>query len=104
MVFISGQKAWRAGMGDAVAGSIEEQTARAIDNIESILKGVGMGLPDLVRLQCFLSDISDYERFNKAYRERLGDCKPTRCVMGNIQLRSNALVELVAEAYRSACP
>lgn len=101
MIYISGQKAWDPQTGDLVGSTIEEQTALIFDNIEKILDGLGLTLKNTVRLSCFLSEVGQYPIFNEVYETCLGGHKPCRTVLSGLSLRDGALLEIVAEAYRT---
>lgn len=99
MVFVSGQKAWNAN-GSLVEGDVVRQTEVIFDNIVAILSQIGLEMTDVARISCHLSNISNYDAFNRVYTKKLGQHRPARTVLGGYQLRDGALVELVVEAYR----
>jgi 2-iminobutanoate/2-iminopropanoate deaminase len=55
--------------GEAVTGSIEEQTRQTLQNIKDVLKRAGSSLEKVVKVNVFLSDLSEWERMNTVYRE-----------------------------------
>lgn len=99
-VCIAGQKAWDPTSGNLIAADITTQTGLVFDNIEGILRQLGLRLNDVIRIQCHLADISHYDAFNTVYTERLGEARPARTVLGGYDLREGALVELVVDAFR----
>ena len=99
LIIISGQKSWDEN-GNVVGADIVEQTHKIFDNLEIILSDQGLNLDSIVRINCHLSNIRDYIDFNSVYSKRLSQHKPTRCVLGGYELRDNALIELVVEAYK----
>jgi 2-iminobutanoate/2-iminopropanoate deaminase len=101
LVVIAGQKAWDPVTGELTGEDIIQQTHLVFDNVEAILSACGLSLADLVRVQCHLADVEDYEAFNAVYAQRLGDARPVRTVLGGYQLREGALVELVVDAFAS---
>ena len=80
-------------MGDTV----EEQTARVLENIKAILEAGGASLADVVKVSAHLSDLSLFERYNKVYATYFPDPKPTRTTVGSQLL--GILVEIDAIAY-----
>ncbi len=68
--FVSGQIARDAATGEIAGGSVAEQTEMVIDNLESVLAGVGLGLADIVKTTVFLTDMATFEEMNAVYRRR----------------------------------
>ena len=69
-LFVSGQIPIDPETGKLVAGDIKAQTAQVLDNIEAILRGAGLGLEDVVKVEVYLSDISDFSDVNEVYASR----------------------------------
>jgi 2-iminobutanoate/2-iminopropanoate deaminase len=55
--------------GQAVTGSIEDQTRQTLQNIKDVLKRAGSSMEKVVKVNVFLSDLSEWERMNEVYRE-----------------------------------
>ena len=96
-VYVAGQ-----GPGDPVtrknAGeTIEEQTARTLENVKAILEAAGASMGDVVKTTVHLSDLGLFSRFNKVYETYFPDPKPVRTTVGS-QLMG-ILVEIDAVAY-----
>jgi 2-iminobutanoate/2-iminopropanoate deaminase len=96
-LFVSGQGPLDPQTGKVVGATIEEQTARVIENIKAILEAGGASLADVVKVSAHLSDVSLFERYNKVYASYFPDPKPTRTTVGS-QLMG-ILVEIDAVAY-----
>ncbi len=47
-----------------------------------MLESVGSHLSDVVHVNIFLKQMSDFEAMNAAYIEKLGDHRPARTVIG----------------------
>jgi 2-iminobutanoate/2-iminopropanoate deaminase len=99
-VFISGQGPLDPQTGKAVGETIEEQTARVLENIKAILEAGGASMADVVKVSAHLSDLSLFERYNRVYASYFPDPKPTRTTVGS-QL-PGILVEIDAIAYVGA--
>jgi len=98
-VFVSGQGPLDPKTGKVVGDTIEEQTARVLENIKAILEAGGAGMADVVKVSAHLSDMSLFERYNRVYASYFPDPKPTRTTVGS-QL-PGILVEIDAIAYVS---
>src|ERR1044071_2956197 len=96
-IFVSGQGPLDPATGKIVGETIEEQTARVLENIKAILEAGGATLADVVKVSAHLSDLALFERYNKVYSTYFPDPKPTRTTVG-IQLLG-ILVEIDAIAY-----
>ncbi|MGZ9234255.1 MAG: RidA family protein, partial [Anaerolineales bacterium] len=76
-VFVSGQGPLDPATGEIVGSSIEEQTARVLENIKAILEAGGATMADVVKVSAHLSDLSLFDRYNKVYATYFPDPKPT---------------------------
>ncbi|HYN08692.1 MAG TPA: RidA family protein [Vicinamibacterales bacterium] len=100
IVFLSGQKAWKAGTGDRIEGEIAAQTRQVLLNIETILSELRLNWSHVTRMQCCLADPVDYAAFNEVYASVLGIHRPARTTLAGFRLRGGALIEIISEAYR----
>ena len=96
-VFVSGQGPLDPQTGKIVGDTIEDQTARVLENIKAILAAGGAGMADVVKVTAHLSDLALFERYNKVYARYFPDPKPTRTTVGSQLL--GILVEIDAIAY-----
>ena len=83
--------------GQIVGETVEEQTARVLENIKAILEAGGATMADVVKVTAHLSDLALFERYNKVYSTYFPDPKPTRTTVGSQLL--GILVEIDAIAY-----
>jgi len=97
-VFVSGQGPLDPETKQIVGETIEEQTARTLENIKGILEAGEAGMADVVKVTAHLSDLSLFERYNKVYASYFPDPKPTRTTVGS-QLLLDVLVEIDVMAY-----
>lgn len=67
-------------MGEWAGLTITEQTRQCISNIETILKGVGRTLADVVKTTVYLVNPDDYKAMNDVYREFFPVDPPARSV------------------------
>jgi len=96
-IFVSGQGPLDPATGQVVGKTIEEQTARVLENIKAILEAGGATLADVVKVSAHLSDLAMFERYNKVYATYFPNPKPTRTTVGS-QL-PGIMVEIDAIAY-----
>ena len=77
-----------------VEGDIAVQTNRVLDNLESILKGAGGTLRDVVKTTVFMTDLGDFAKMNEAYAARFGDHRPARSTVQVSKLPKGAQIEI----------
>ena len=96
-IFVSGQGPLDPATGKIVGGTIEEQTARTLENIKAILEAGGATMADVVKVTAHLTDLSNFAAYNKVYATYFPDPKPVRTTVGSQLL--GMLVEIDAIAY-----
>jgi 2-iminobutanoate/2-iminopropanoate deaminase len=94
-VMVSGQGPLDAN-GLFVAGTIEEQTTRALENVRLHLEHAGARLDQVVKCGCFLADIGDFDGFDWTYRRFFGlPCRTTvQAGLGGIKVEIDAIAYL----------
>ena len=102
MLFLSGQIALDPGSGLLVAGDIEAQTRKVLENIKAVLAEAGLTLAQVVKTTVFLTDMADFPRVNAVYAEYFPEPFPARSCVGVAGLPKGALVEIEAVASRLA--
>ncbi len=95
-VFVSGQGP-RDPLTGEMGATIEEQTARTLENVKAILEAGGASMADVVKVSAHLSDLALFEAYNRVYATYFPDPKPVRTTVGS-QL-NGILVEIDAIAY-----
>jgi len=96
-IFVSGQGPLDPATGKIVGDTIEEQTARVLENIKAILEAGGATMADVVKVSAHLSDLANFAAYNKVYGTYFPDPKPVRTTVGS-QL-PGIMVEIDAIAY-----
>ena len=96
-IFVSGQGPIDPMTGKIVGDTIEEQTARTLENIKAILEAGGATMADVVKVTAHLTDLSNFAAYNKVYATYFPDPKPVRTTVGSQLL--GMLVEIDAIAY-----
>ncbi len=67
-VYVSGVGPVDPKTGQAVRGSIEEETLLTLNQMQRVLEAAGCTLDDVVKCTVHLADIEDFDRFNATYR------------------------------------
>jgi 2-iminobutanoate/2-iminopropanoate deaminase len=96
-IFVSGQVPVDPATGKIVGDTIEEQTARVLENVKAVLEAGGATMADVVKVSAHLNDMALFDRYNAVYAGYFPDPKPTRTTVGS-QLKG-FLVEIDAIAY-----
>lgn len=87
--------------GTLVTGGTEAQTRQALHNLLSELATRGMSPSDVVKINVYLTDISDFAAMNVAYAETFSTDPPARTAVAVRALPLDAAVEIEGWAYRS---
>lgn len=96
-VFVSGLCGFDAD-GAIVKGGIQAETRAVLDEAQRLLGLAGAGLPDVVKVNIYLTRAEDFDAFNAVYRERFAGSPPARISMC-VKLTIDALIELDLIAY-----
>lgn len=83
-LFISGQASVDFKTSTFVLGTIEEETRRTLDNIKAILEAAQSSMEDIIKCSVFLSDINEFDRYNKVYAQYFSDIKPARTTVQSV--------------------
>ena len=92
-VFISGQSG-------GTTGSIEEQTARALDSVQAIARAAGMSMSDIVNTTVYMKDVDDFARMNAVYAGYFKDKPPARATVQVARLPRDSLIQIAAIATK----
>lgn len=98
LVFVSGQLPMQAN-GEIVAGGVEEQTKKSIENLQNILSAAGASLNSVVKTTVFVKDLKDFPLINAVYESCFGLHRPARSTVEVARLPKDALVEIEAIGY-----
>jgi len=100
-VFLSGQIPLDPESGQLIEGSIEEQTARVLDNIGLVLDGAGLTMADVIKTTVFLKNMGDFPRMNEVYAKYFPKDPPARSTLEVARLPRDVQVEIEAIAIDS---
>ncbi len=83
-----------------MAEGIEEQTVRAIENINDTLSRAGFEMDDIVTATIYLKNLDDFKVMNGVYARYFPGNKPSRTTVGVADLLMGALVEITCLAEK----
>lgn len=83
-LFVSGQASVDFKTSKFVLGTIEEETARTLDNIKAIVEAAGGSMDNVVKCTAHLADIADFDRYNKVYATYFPNHKPARTTVQSV--------------------
>jgi 2-iminobutanoate/2-iminopropanoate deaminase len=96
LIFVAGQVP-RDPERNILGETIEEQTTAVLNNLRLVLEDAGTDFSRLVRVQAYLSDMSDFQRFNAVYAEMMGTAAPVRttigCALNGVLVEIDAVAE-----------
>ncbi|MCC7165004.1 MAG: RidA family protein [Anaerolineae bacterium] len=97
ILFLSGFGPVKDGL--VVGETIEEQTIFTMDAMKAALASEGATFDDVVRVNVFLLDLADRDRFNSTYLKYFHEPLPTRRTIGAGDLFKGILIELDCIAF-----
>lgn len=100
-VFLSGQIPLDPATGQLVTGSIEEQTARVLDNLSLVLEGAGLSMADVIKTTVFLKNMDNFSRMNETYGKYFPQEPPARSTIEVARLPRDVQIEIEAIAVDS---
>ena len=100
-VFLSGQLALDE-QGNLLSGSVAEQTRKALERAQSLLKEAGLSLGDVVKATVFLTDLKTFPEMNTVYAEFFPKDPPARSTIQVAALPKGGAVEIELLARRAS--
>lgn len=98
LLFVSGQIPLDPRSGGLVAGGIDGQAKRALENIGAILHSQGLDFSDVVKTTVFLRRLADFQEFNAVYARYFTSGPPARSCVEVSGLPGDADVAIEAVA------
>ena len=98
-VFVSGQIPIDPETSKLVEGGIEAQTVQVLENLKNILESINLTLDDVVKTCVYLSDLSNFQSFNRVY-SRYFEVNPPARTTAQAGLMAGVLVEIDAVAKK----
>lgn len=94
LLYCSGQAAVNPASGGLVEGGISEQTQQTFNNLEAILKDSGLSMDQVIKVNVYLTSMSNFAGMNAVYQTRFSAPYPARTTVAVAELPLNALVEI----------
>lgn len=98
MIFVSGQFSVDADTGERKFGTVQEETRRALENIELILKASGSERKKILKTMAYVCSMEDWAGVNEAYINFFGEHRPARTIVNAKELHFGFKVEIEAIA------
>ena len=97
-LFISGQLPVDGKTGKKCLGTIQEQTQKALENIEAILSAGNSDKSKVLKVTVYVSDIALWDEVNEVYAAFFGNNRPARAVVPTKDLHYGFKIEIDAIA------
>jgi reactive intermediate/imine deaminase len=95
-VYISGQIPLDPASMEVVSGGIEAEITRVFDNLKAVATASGGSLADIVKLNIFLTDLSNFPTVNELMAQYFQQPYPARAAIGVAALPKGVGVEMDA--------
>jgi reactive intermediate/imine deaminase len=95
-VYLSGQIPLVPETMEVVDGGMEDQIRRVFENLKAVADAAGGSLADVVKLNVFLTDLSDFPLVNEVMASYFNQPYPARAAVGVAALPKGARVEMDA--------
>lgn len=94
LVFCSGQTPLDPDTMTLAGDTIETQTRRVLQNLTTVLAGVGLTLANVAKTTVYLKDMQDFQGMNTVYAQMFDGHRPSRTTIAVKQNPLDALVEI----------
>lgn len=95
-VYLSGQIPLDPATMELVDGDVETHIRRVFDNLSAVCEAAGGSLQHIVKLNIFLTDLSNFQRVNSVMAEYFKQPYPARAAVGVASLPKDSLIEMDA--------
>ena len=95
-VYLSGQIPLVPETMELIAGDMEAQIRRVVENLRAVAQAANGGLADIVKLNVFLTDLGHFPLVNQVMGEYFDEPYPARAAIGVAALPKGAGVEMDA--------
>lgn len=102
-IYLSGQIPLVPETMEMIKGEINEQIHQVFKNLTEVCKTSGGSLNDIVKLNIFLTDLSNFPIVNKIMAQYFDQPYPARAAVGIKELPKNAQVEMDGVMVIKSC-
>lgn len=99
LLFCAGQIPLEPATGNLVAGDIQVQTERVLQNVKVILDDQGLTFANVVKSTVFLTSLADFGGMNEVYAKHFTTDFPARSTIQVAALPKGASVEIEVVAH-----
>lgn len=92
-VYLSGQIPLNPETGEVVTGGFAEETHQVFKNFKAIVEEAGGSLDQVVKINAFLTDLSNFATFNEIMAQYFTEPYPARAAIGVASLPKGVQVE-----------
>lgn len=93
-VYLSGQIGLDPASMNLVEGGLDAQARQVLTNLRAVAQAAGGDLSDIVKLNVYLPDLSQFARVNEIMAEVFSEPYPARAAVGVAALPKGALIEI----------
>lgn len=93
-VYLSGQIPLVPETMDIVAGDFSAQTRQVFENLKAVCEAAGGELKDIVKLNIYMTDLSNFTTVNEIMATYFQDPYPARAALGVAALPKNVPIEI----------
>lgn len=98
LVFLAGQVPVDPKTGKVVENDIRTQTQQSLENLRSILALSGSSMENVLKVNCYLRNMDDFDGFNEVYVKYFPSDPPARTTIQAGRLWDGILIEIEAVA------
>lgn len=98
MIFTSGQLPIVPETGELLKGDIQKETRQSLENVLAVIKAGGGTLEDILKVNIYITDMSQFSLINEVYEEYFNKHKPARCCVEVSKLPADGNIEIEAIA------
>ena len=100
LVFLAGQIGSVGGRPETYPANFEAEVRATFATVEKLLADVGLGLQDVVRCVCYLTDWADFPEMETIFRDIFPTNPPVRATVGVASLARDCKFEVEVTASR----
>lgn len=99
-IYLSGQTPMDSKTGKLIDGDIQAQTEQAFKNLFAVLSSAGLSSDDVIKVNVYLTDMSNFSDMNEVYKKQFNEPYPARTTVGVNELPLGTMIEIEMIARR----